>query len=268
VNKKLSGTAVLGIDHCVDVSAAARRNAGFCLRRAVLRSFLFAGAALPLAGCWGDGTVVKRIKVIAKAEVDGKIVEGSSVTELKWRPRYDGGMHASEQGEAVVLELPGRGVIYVLSMTITKDGSDNGHIWPREVQLAVGLKGGIHKEDLPKIQAFQGRVPFIAWAEDMKLPIMAAFKDESEFRSVYQVLPNDFSKHFGAGVKFIGVEFEVTEEPITDGVLAKRLPMILQRPKKTPEAIDRDSNGNLISYKKLPFEYKYGPKVFFSERNF
>jgi hypothetical protein len=258
----------LGIDHSVDVSAAARRNAGALSRRAVLRSCLFAGAALPLAGCWGDGTVVKRIKVIAKAEVDGKIVEGSSVTELKWRPRGDGGMDSDGVGEAVVLELSGKGTVFVLPMVLFDDGWDTFAIWSGQVQNAAGIKGGVHKEDLEKISALQGQFSFFPMVKGASNPVIVAFKNESEFRSVYRVLPEDFSKHFGAGVRFVGVKFEVTDDPVTDGVLAKRLPMLLRRAKGATDEEITDSNGNRLSYKDKPFRFKIGTIDFFDKERF
>jgi hypothetical protein len=229
-------------------------------RRAVLSA-----AALPLAGCWGDERVVKRIKVIAKAEVDGKVVEGSSVAQVQWRPRGDGGMDADEQGEAVVLELAGRGTVYVLSMVMTDEGWGTGSIWNEQVALAVGIKGGVHQEDLSRFKELLGRFSYIPGIKGTTLPVMVTFKDEADFRSVYRVLPEDFSKHFGAGVKFLSVEFEVTDEPLTE-VLAERLPVLQAKAKAIPEHLNRDSNGNLFSYKALPFEYKIGTKTFFSKR--
>jgi hypothetical protein len=228
---------------------------------------LLSAAALPLAGCWGDERVVKRIKVIAKAEVDGKVVEGSSVAEVKWRPRGDGGMDADEQGEAVVLELAGKGTVYVLSMVMTDDGSGTGSIWTFQVPRAVGITGGVHKEDLVKCKELQGRFQFNPGTKGTVLPVMVAFKDESDFRSVYRVLPEDFSKHFGAGVKFLGVEFEVTDEPVTE-VLAKRLPILLKPfPKQRSDALHKP-DGRLKPSREWPFEYRIGAKTFFSKRIF
>jgi hypothetical protein len=235
--------------------------------RLTRRAVLLSAAALPLAGCWGDERVVKRVKVIAKAEVDGKVVEGSSVAEVQWRPRGDGGMDADEQGEAVVLELAGKGTVYILSMTFQEDGFDNTHIWPSQVSRAVGLKGGIHKEDLPKIESLKGRFAFIPRDKFQIIPVIVAFKDETEFRSIYRVLPEDFSKHFGAGVKFLGVEFEVTDEPVSE-VLAKRLPMLLQPARGATDKEIKDSNGNRLSFKDKPFQFKIGTMTFFSQRRF
>jgi hypothetical protein len=230
--------------------------------RLTRRALLLSAAALPLAGCWGDERVVKRIKVIAMAEVDGKAVEGSSVAEVQWRPRGDGGMDSDEQGEALVLELAGKGTVYVLSKVMTDDGSGTGSIWTFQVPRAVGLKGGLHREDLLKIKELQGRFAFIPGTKGTILPVMVAFKDETEFRSVYRVLPEDFSKHFGAGVKFLGVEFEVTDEPVTE-VLAKRLPVLLEKDRAVadPEIIKK-------AHVDWPFNYKIGQTTFFSKRRF
>jgi hypothetical protein len=231
-------------------------------RRSFMNAITASAASLPLAGCWDDGRVVKRIKVIAKAEVDGKPVEGSSVAELQWRPRGDGGMDADEQGEAVVLELAGKGTVYVLSMTLRDDGLNNTHVWPTQVTRAVGIDGGTHKEDLQRIKGLQGQRPFIPGEKGQLLPVMVAFKDETDFRSVYRVLPKEFSKHFGAGVKFLGVEFEVTDEPVTQ-VLAKRLPVLLEKDRAVadPEIMKK-------AFVDWPFNYKVGQNTFFSKRRF
>jgi hypothetical protein len=236
-------------------------------RRSVLMSLAML-MALPLSGCWGDGTVVKRIKVIAKAEVDGKIVEGSSVTELKWRPRGDGGMDSDGQGEAVVLELAGKGTVYVLSTVLYDEGDITSGFWYSQVGRALGIKGAHNKEDLPRIVALKGRYSFFDMGHGADLPLIVAFKDENDFRSVYRVLPSEFDKRFGNGVKFLGGEFEVTEEPVTSGAVAKRLPILLQPAKEIPNSINRDSNGNLINQKKLPFEYKIGTMDFFDKERF
>jgi hypothetical protein len=232
-------------------------------RRRFMNAITVSAASLLLAGCWGDGRVVKRIKVIAKAEVDGKPVEGSSVVELQWRPRGDGGMDSDGQGEAVILELPGHGTLYVLEFIVAQDGRSTSGFWNSQVQEAAGISGGVNKADLPKIAALQGRFPFLDVGEgESLLPVIVAFKDETDFRSVYRVSPEEFSKHFGAGVKFLGVEFEVTDEPVTE-VLAKRLPVLLEKDRAVadPEIMKK-------AFVDWPFNYKVGQNTFFSKRRF
>ena len=55
-----------------------------------------------LAGCGSTETVTRRIRIIAKAEVEGKPVEGSTVMELTWRSTPEGRMYIEEHGEALI----------------------------------------------------------------------------------------------------------------------------------------------------------------------
>ena len=100
-------------------------------RRQLLTTLIACAAALPLAACGSGSEVKKRIKIIAMAEVDGKPVEGTGVMEITWRPRSDGGMNVDHLGEAVVLELAGRGTNYVLSAVYLQDGNISTGIWSR-----------------------------------------------------------------------------------------------------------------------------------------
>jgi hypothetical protein len=216
---------------------------------------LAAAAALPLAGCFWSGDVVKRIKIIAKAEVDGKPVEGSTVMELRWRPRGDGGVMAYNLGEALVLKLDGRGKVYILNAFVGSDGLVNTSVWVEQFEIAAGLKGGLNHKKVEIIDALEGKFPFRQLASGATHPLMVAFKDESVFRSVYRVMPEDFAKHFGAGVKFVSLEFETTDEPLTK-TLAKELPVLTEKEKAVPDSEFRHANGDLISQFDLPFKYQ------------
>jgi hypothetical protein len=218
---------------------------------------MLSATALPLAGCFGFDHVVKRIKIIAMAEVDGKPVEGSTVMEITWRPRGDGGMNVDHLGEAVVLELAGRGTIFMLPMIMFKNGLDSSGIWGHEMAQLLGIKGSVHKNQLNGIVELKGRYPFKPLRDGTAAPLMVAFKDENEFRSIYRVEPEKFSEHFGSGVKFVGVDFEITDEPVTK-VLVKRLPILTRLAANAPESLRR------VAYVDMPFKYKIGTKSFFA----
>ncbi len=68
---------------------------------------------------------------------------------------------------------------------------------------------------------------------------------------------------FGAGVKYIGMEFEFTDDPVTE-VLAKRLPMLVGSDPNN--VFPSDPAGKLRPTSKLPFECRVGEDEFF-ERN-
>ena len=128
----------------------------------------------------------------------------------------------------------------------------------------MGITGSATKEDLSKIAALQGRFKFASRGDGVTAPLMVAFKDENEFRSVYRVEPEKFSQYFGAGVKFIGVDFEITDEPVTQGIVAKRLPILLRHGGNAPDSEVKDSSGKRLAYVDKPFKYKIGTKTFFA----
>ena len=128
----------------------------------------------------------------------------------------------------------------------------------------MGITGSATKQVLPKVDALQGRFKFANRGEGVTAPLMVAFKDENEFRSVYRVEPEKFSQYFGAGVNFIGVDFEITDEPVTQGMVVKRLPILLRHGGEAIESEVRDSSGNLLAYVDKPFKYKIGTKTFFA----
>jgi hypothetical protein len=251
----------LGIDHKVDVSAATLRNAVFYSRRAFLKTGLFTAAALPLAGCWGDGSVTRHVKIIATAEVDGKQVQGSTVMELKWRPAGDR-MYQSDKGEALILELPGKGTVYVIDGVHEKSGNIGLGFMTTIVNQAVGVKWATaRRSELHLIEAAKGRFVINPYSEDKYILLMVAFKDEDRKDSIYEVKPESFASHFGAGVKFMGLEFEFTDEPITDE-LKRRLPMI---GRATPGSdFPADLPGKGRAYRTLPFAFNIYDNMFFS----
>jgi hypothetical protein len=227
-------------------------------RRSLINAFAATATAMPLAGCFGSDYVVKRIKIIAKAEADGKPVEGTTVMEITWRPRGDGGMDVDHLGEALVLELAGRGTVFMLPMVMFNDGLNSSGIWYGQVGDAVGIKGGHQREDLPKIETLTGRFKFFPMVKGATFPLLVAFKDENEFRSIYRLEPEKFSEYFGAGVKFVGVEFEITDEQVTK-VLAKRLPILLEKDRDPVDPALRK-----VRYVDLPFNQKIGQNSFFA----
>jgi hypothetical protein len=227
-------------------------------RRDFINTLTTMAAALPLAGCFGYDHVVKRIKIIAKAEVDGKPVEGTTVMEITWRPRGDGGMNVDHLGEALVLELAGRGTVFMLPAVYLKSGMVTSGIWDNQMAQLLGIKGSVSKGQLHAISDLKGRYSFKPLRDGTTTPVMVAFKDETKFRSFYHVEPEKFSEYFGAGVKFVGVEFEITDEPVTK-VLTKRLPVLLEKDRDPVDPALRK-----VRYVDLPFNQKIGQNSFFA----
>ena len=215
-------------------------------------------AMLPaLAGC-GSETVTKRIRIIAKAEVDGKPVEGSTVMELTWRAS-GGRMYIQAYGEALILELDGRGTVYILPVALAPDGQFAGS-WSGAVRRALGIEGQGQVEDFPTIEAAEGRYPVNGLGAPNQPPLMVAFRDEARKDSIYQVLPETIESNFGPGVKFLGMEFEFTNDSVTE-MLAKRLPMLTRA--DTNNEFSRDPPGHIRSITIVPLPYKINENAFF-----
>lgn len=100
--------------------------------------------ALALAGCEEGkaASVTRNIRVTAKAEVAGKVLEGSSVMSIRWRPGPRGRMYMDLDAEVVALDLDGHGTVYVLPAVISKDGYASIGYWPCCLLAAVGARSG------------------------------------------------------------------------------------------------------------------------------
>jgi hypothetical protein len=253
---------VLAIANKVDMNAGTLRNAAALSRRAVIKAGFCTVAALPLAGCWGDGSVTRYVKIIATAEVDGKQVQGSTVMELKWKPA-SGRMYQYEKGEALILELAGKGTVYILSYRLAHDGDITGGLIGMLVNQAAGIRWpqNAQKQELGLVQKITGRFKMEPWRDIRAFPLFVAFKDEKRKDSIYEVKPEDFAKNFGAGVKFVGLEFEFTDESITDA-LKKRLPMLVER--NLDNVFPRDPDGQTTAYRTRPFPKKMSENMFFA----
>ena len=216
-------------------------------------------ALLPaLAACGNVETVTRRIRIIAKAEVDGTPVEGSTVMEITWRAS-GGRMYIDTYGEALILELDGRGTVYVMPMSLDDQGRLTSGYWPYVLLRAIGIPGQGARKDLATIGAAQGRFEVHGIGNSRLLPLMVSFGDEMRKDSIFQVKPNDFAAHFGAGVRFTGFEFSFADDPVTD-FLAKRLPMLV---KSDPNNVfPRDPAGKLRPTSELPLAYKMSERHF------
>ena len=76
------------------------------------------GLLLLLAGCSAGQNATNRFRVIATVEVDGQKVEGSTVMEITYQKVEHSligrGGATALKGEALILDLKGRGTVYVL----------------------------------------------------------------------------------------------------------------------------------------------------------
>jgi len=234
---------------------------------------IFLLAMFLLAGCSIPAEVTRNIRVIVQAEVDGKVVEGSSVMSIRWKSdgKEHGRMQRSSNLEAVILELNDRHTVYVLDATIWPDGETNGSYWSGYVGSAlIGTKRPVKLGDFELIESASGRFPVLASnSRTNTMPVMVSFEDETKRETMFHVTPENFSRKFGSNTKFVGIWFEFTNDPITEAIEA-RLPLMFQKKvnKSYREKYPlRDSNGRLIPSREWEFPQHFG-KIAFKKEDF
>lgn len=213
-------------------------------------------------------SVTRNIRVIAQAEVDGKIVEGSAVMALRWEPCCNGGMQPKHKTEAVILELDERKTVYVLDATIWPDGETDGAYWSTYVASALGLNLTVELSDFSKIRNATGKYPVLASISKTKtLPVMVSFEDETKRETMFHITPQNFSEKIGLNTKFVGLWFEFTDTTPTE-IIQRRLPLMFQR--KVNESYrekypSKDAAGKLIPIEKHQFPRHFGKRAFKKE---
>lgn len=218
-----------------------------------------------LGGCFSPESVTRNIRVIAQAEVDGKIVEGSAVMSLRWEPCCNGGMQPIRNTEAVVLELSNDHTVYVLDAYLGfRRGGANISYWTTYVASALGLNLTVELSDFPRIRNATGKYPVSASISNTKtMPVMVSFEDDAKRETMFQVTPENFSKIFGSNTKFIGIWFEFTDEPITELIEAK-LPLMFRGVSESfrHKYPLKDANGKWIPNDQYQFPQKFGKTAF------
>ncbi|SLN24610.1 hypothetical protein ROA7450_01003 [Roseovarius albus] len=224
-----------------------------------------AGMATLLAGCWPfSKTVTRNIRVTIQADVAGEIVEGSAVMGIRWIPGHSGQMYIKSNAEAVILDLPGRGTVYVLNAWIGSNGRPNGGVWPAQLLETFGMNANGRLEDFPMLRTLEGRYTVKAHpGGPTALPVMVAFEDESKLETMYQVKPEAFPEVFGADVRYVGMWFEFTGDDPTRHIPV-RLPVALTPNKSFYTAFpsNKDENG-LIPDFEYAFPQKFSERVFY-----
>jgi hypothetical protein len=219
---------------------------------------------LGLAACGGEKATV-RFKLIATVDVDGKRVEGSSVMEITFNRVTvslvgRGGAYRL-YGEALILDLPGKGTVYMLPTYLQPTGSLS-EVHDYGVPHSLGIKnsfGGFTDEDFANLRAAKGRFPYrISEPPSHELPLFVAFRDEHVPRTIYEVKPMEMASYF-PGTRFISLDIEITDEPVT-ALLRNRLPWLI--PNMVP-GFDRDPPGKHRADRDAPLGYKIEYHYFF-----
>ena len=222
------------------------------------------GLLLLLAVCSGGQSATKRFRVIATVEVDGQKVEGSTVMEVTYakveHSLIGRGGDTTLKGEALILDLKGRGTVYVLPFQVDPSGS-LGEVYEYGVLNSLGTEnsiGTLSSQDFDRIRQARGRIPFRN-GNPTRLPAFVAFRDEKNPKTIYEVDPKNLGQSF-PGVRFVGLDIEFTDARVTN-VLKQRLPW-LENPNHE-QRFERDPPGRLRAYVDSPIGFKITTDHFF-----
>ena len=187
------------------------------------RRFLPLVAALfLLSACSGGEKARVRYRVIAKAEVDGQPVEGSTVMEVVYsrvtHSLTGAGGATRLYGEALILDLKGLGTVFVLPEE-HEDKSVMKQIYEWGILTTFGVEnsiGTLEDADFARLRAAKGRRPFYLGRRNpsTRLPAFVAFRNEKIPKTIYEVDPRHMEWNF-PGVRFIGLDIEITDAPVT-----------------------------------------------------
>ena len=233
----------------------------------ILRSF-FLISLMMLGGCFSPESVTRNIRVIAQAEVDGKIVEGSAVMSLRWEAGSNGRVYGTSNVEAVTLKLNDDFAIYITHAYLSNDGTSNRGYWSSYVPSALGISGSVSKENFKTIKTARGKFKVLASISRTKLlPLMVAFTDKQKRETMYEITPLILQQKTFQSIKFLGLWFEFTDEQETMSV-KENLPIMFKPNESFIGSFpNRDNNGKLIPSRNKALPQKIGTPAFF-QRDF
>lgn len=232
-------------------------------RRRVVGGLAAAGAGVMLGGCFGQ-SVTRRFRVIATVDVDGKEVEGSTVMEITYS-RVKGSLIGSGgstnlKGEALILDLPGKGTVYAMPVSISNNGSLT-QIYDYVVFNTLeipGAVGAVPDWGVEKLRTAEGRFQFRMGGRSERLPLFVAFENERDPKSIYEVDPYKLGDYF-PGVTLKSFDIEFTDLPVTHKI-EKRLAWLSEQ---GPQ-FKTDPPGYGRPVRDLPLDYKISKSHFFA----
>jgi hypothetical protein len=151
-----------------------------------------------------------RYRLTYEVEVDGKVQVGSGVIEASlgrsatWVPQ-SGGAHSGARGQAVMVDLGSRGVMFsLLSSPNYRARAEN------IVHANFPPERGVATAALENTRRYQvaGLKKTLAFDQ---LPTLVRFRDLKDPMTVEKVDPNDLAKSFGSGVVLRRVTLETVD---------------------------------------------------------
>ena len=200
-----------------------------------------------------------RYRLTLDTSVDGQLRSGSGIFEISLQEKPDwfpanGSVTPSVKGEAVVVDLGSKGLLFAL---LTGDPLRNSSPAYELASSTFSDPKGL-SATLWKIKASIGRVDVPL----NNLPLLVRFGDLADPKSVARVDPNDLAASFGPGVKLVRATIEITDDPVTTGIEKRlgwlALPWEQQRLLLKGPYWDSDDPKYSYANRLLPINFKMG----------
>jgi hypothetical protein len=154
-------------------------------------------------------SVTVRYRLALEAEVDGRPRTGSGVIEVSYSKQPELAqqheLSIEYRGEAVVLDLAPRGVLFALLKADTDSRSSPEWIVLRAFDFPGGSLPRPVEEGVKQVRRLSGKreLPLTS------LPLLVRFRDLNDPKAVERVDPLDIAKSFGAGAKLVRATLEI-----------------------------------------------------------
>lgn len=168
-------------------------------------------------------TVTWNQKMTVVLDVNGETVSGSSVTQVSYsrQPHFLPDMAvvaSSAKGEAVDVKLPnGRHLFALLTSTSSQEYIE--YIAP--MLRSKSKLANVSDTSNSKYAISDLHRTYTIPTENY--PTLVTFRDINNPTTVALVDPNNMSAEFGSGISLRAITLKITDEPITDGEIAKSL---------------------------------------------
>jgi hypothetical protein len=217
----------------------ARRRAGesviFRRGRRAIAAGLATLLVTALSACNRSAEV--RYRVTVEVEDNGTLRSGSSVWAFRLTQGLFGSLDPRFRGEAVAVDLPGRGTLFALVFGRTRNdllGTDTLGMLPEHLLGDIGRvdrgESKLHKDridDLSYIALQAGATATIDCAHPHRIwddcPYLVRFRDPHDAKTVEPVDPKRLDLAFGKGVTLQRISIQITHDPVTTSIQA-RLP--------------------------------------------
>lgn len=179
---------------------------------------------------WNFPAVSYRYRLTVAVEADGQVHTGSSVIELlfrfnpKWLPPAGGTYNVSTTGQAVLINLGGRGaLVAVLGGNPYDHSVVNANLLPSCAYLPAAWSNPSDSPTTPKnqwaISQMEGPVDLSSGC----MPAFFWFSNAADLSSAKEVKPADFASVIGDAARLVSAQVEITHDPVLIDI-DKKLP--------------------------------------------